>query len=100
MVGQAHRLAARVVLGGLLLFAVYHLVRDVATTFFGVHVGVVDVAHRAHAWCRPVCDYVTMPLELFNIVTIAFVLCRVRLGALACINVATVPLWLLFWLLP
>ena len=71
MVGQAHRLAARVVLGGLLLFAVYHLVRDVATTFFGVHVGVVDVAHRAHAWCRPVCDYVTMPLELFNIVTIA-----------------------------
>jgi hypothetical protein len=100
MTGRWHRPAAYIGLGGLLAFATYHLVRDVATSSFDVHVGVVDVAHRPHAWCQPICDYVTMPLEAFNIVTIGLVLARRRLGALAVLNAATVPLWLLAWLLP
>jgi hypothetical protein len=84
----------------LLIFTAYHLVRDVATTFFRLRIGIVEVAHRPHAWCRPICDYVTLPLELFSIVTAAFVLYRGRLGVLAWVNVATVPIWLLLWLLP
>ena len=100
MTGRWHRPTAYLSLGGLLVFAAYHLVRDVATSFFDLNVELVNVAHRPHAWCRPICDYVTMPLEVFNIVTIGIILARRRMKTLAVLNVASVPLWLLAWLLP
>lgn len=88
------------VLVGLFGFAAYHLVRDVATEVFALHGPLFDVAHRPHAWCGPTCGWITIPLEVFNLVTIAIMLWRRRLGPLAWINLATVPLWLAAWLLP
>jgi hypothetical protein len=85
---------------GLLLFAVYHLARDVLTTFFYVQSAAVDIGHRSHEWCGGVCDYVTMPLEVFNIVASAVVLRRRRIGVLGIVNLLTIPLWLLAWFGP
>ncbi|HEU5107988.1 MAG TPA: hypothetical protein VFT95_05470 [Micromonosporaceae bacterium] len=103
--GEAARAGTAARLGrwaqvGLLLFGVYHLVRDVSTAFFDVGGAAVDVGHRPHAWCGGVCDVVTIPLELFNIVAAAVVLRRGRPGWLAAVNLLTIPLWLAAWLAP
>jgi len=85
---------------GLVGFAAYHLARDVLTTFFDVHWSAVDVGHRRHQWCGGICDYVTMPLEVFNIVVGVAVLQRRRVGAWGLANLATIALWLGAWLAP
>lgn len=103
---EAAPFAIWLVLAGLLVFAVYHLIRDASTTFFQADSTLVAVAHRPHEWCKPICDYVTMPLELVNIITIPPVLVwrrpvtPGRVAVLAWLNLLSIPLWLLAWLLP
>lgn len=87
------------VLAGLFLFACYQLVRDVAA-IFGVHGALIDVGHRPHRWCAPICDYVTLPLEAVNIVTIPLLWRRRRMAMVGVLNLLSIPLWLLSWLAP
>lgn len=84
----------------MLVFAIYHTVRDVGTEFLGLSGEFWDAGHRSHAWCGATCGLVTLPLELFNIAVCVLLLARRRAGRLALVNLATLVLWLLAWFLP
>lgn len=77
----------------------YHLVRDILQAF-GIHNSVVDFLHRPHRWCRPICDYVTIPPELFVIVSSVIVLKRNKVGMLGAAVLISLLLWPVFILLP
>ena len=84
---------------GLLLFATYHLVRDIST-ILGVHHPFVDFLHRDHIWCAPYCRYATLPLEIFEIIAAGVVLKRQSIGILGFLSLASLPFWLLAQFLP
>lgn len=94
----AHRLL-KLVFIAILIFSVYHLVRDVAQTF-DWHTSFSDVGHRSHEWCGQYCDVVTYPLDIAGIIIPIIVLKRNRVGKLGIALLAAMPLWFVFTLLP
>ena len=85
------------------LFSAYHLIRDLLTNF-GIHNYIVDYAHRSHQWCKQfdpwVCHWITVPSEIFNIISSLIVLKRSNVGKLGILVLIQVPFWLLLILLP
>lgn len=90
----------RLLVISILIFSIYHLIRDISTAFFNVHNVFVDFAHRDHLWCGPTCPYITLPFELYGIVVSSVVLKRNRLGLLGTSLFAMVPVWIVAALLP
>lgn len=83
----------------ILLISGYHLIRD-TLQIFDIHNYFIDIWNRPHFWCRPYCDFVTYPLEIFNTVGSVIVLRRNRAGSLGILVILSLPLWLLVAFLP
>lgn len=81
------------------LFSVYHLIRDIATNL-GIHNPIVDFVHRDHLWCGSVCQYITIPPEIFNIFSSIIILRRNRIGFLGLLALFSIPLWIIASLVP
>lgn len=90
----------KILITSILVFSIYHLIRDVSTAFFNIHNDFVDFGHRDHLWCRPICPYITLPFEAYGIVASLVVLKRNKLGLLGASLYVTVSIWLLGVLLP
>lgn len=85
----------------LLIWSIYHLIRDIFTDILGLHNFIVDFGHRNYPeirWCSSYCQFLTIPLEIFNIVAISIVLQRNKIGLLGLIVLFTLPIWLFGWL--
>lgn len=89
----------RFVFAIILLLSTYHLVRDTFQVF-DIHNFLSDLWSRPHIWCGAYCDYVTYPMEIFNIVGSAVVLKRKKIGLLGILVILSLPLWLLAARLP
>lgn len=83
----------------ILIFSAYHFTRDVAQTF-DWHTSFSNVGHRSHEWCGQYCDYVTYPLDIAGIVVPIIVLRCNRVGVLGCVLLVSMPLWIIFSVLP
>lgn len=90
---------ARAVLITILLFSVYHLIRDALQTL-GFDSAFTNILHWQHRWCASYCGIVTYPLDILGIVGSYLVLKRNRMGYLGVLTLASLPLWLLVLLLP
>ena len=93
----------RTIFISILLFSLYHLIRDLLTNF-GIHNYVVDFANRPHLWCGKfypwVCHWITVPSEIFTLIVSLIVLKRNKVGVLGVLVLIQVPLWLLLIFLP
>jgi hypothetical protein len=84
----------RLIFYTILLFSIYHLIRDLLTNA-GVHNYIVDFAHRPKTlWCGKICPWVTVPPEIFNIIVSTIVLKRNNVGALGFLVLIQVPIWI------
>jgi hypothetical protein len=83
----------------ILVAATYHLVRDLLQTF-NLDSASTDIAHRPHEWCGQYCDVVTIPFDVITIAVSAYILKRNKVGRLGIVLLASLPLWLIFSLLP
>lgn len=81
----------------ILAFSTYHTVRDILQ-IYGAHNIFADWLHWEHRWCKPYCDYVLFPPELFNIAAIGIILKRGKLGILGILVFATIPYLFYAWL--
>jgi hypothetical protein len=79
----------------ILLFSMYHLVRDLLTNA-GIHNYIVDFGHRAKTlWCGKICPWVTVPPEIFNIIATVIVLKRNHIGILVFFVLVQIPIWVI-----
>ena len=76
----------------ILIASIYHFIRDVFQ-IYGINNFSVDFFHWEHLWCRPFCDFVTIPPEIFNIIASILILKRNYIGILG----KTVLISLIFW---
>jgi len=65
-----------------------------------IHNSYTNVAHRSHEWCAPYCDYVTYPLDIAGVAIPVIVLRRKRVGKLGIALLVSMPLWIIFGVLP
>ena len=78
----------------ILIFSVYHTIRDTLQVF-GIHNSFTNVFHRSHVWCKAYCDFVTYPLNLIGVVGSFIILKRNRIGWLGYVILFSLPFWLL-----
>ncbi|QQG44610.1 MAG: hypothetical protein HYW86_01720 [Candidatus Roizmanbacteria bacterium] len=76
----------------LLLIFSYHLIRDLFQ-IFNIYNPLTDILHRPHLWCKPYCNYVTIPPEIFGIIASIIILKRNKIGLLGVILIITLPFW-------
>lgn len=57
----------------ILILSLYHLIRDILQ-IFNLDSRFTNILHRPHTWCLNYCDYVTLPLDLLEIVGSFYVL--------------------------
>lgn len=81
------------------IFSTYHLVRDVVQTL-GINNIFTTIFHRPHLWCKPYCNYVTYPLDIFGIFGSLYVLKKNKVGLLGMFVLLSSPFWILAVLLP
>jgi len=81
----------------ILLFSVYHLMRDILQ-IARVNTIFANMFHWEHFWCKPYCDYIFFPPQLFNIVAIPIILKRKKFGVLGILVLLTIPYGLWAWL--
>lgn len=82
----------------ILVFSIYHLIRDILQTA-GINNLFTSVFHRPHLWCRPFCNIVTFPLEIFGVIGSLIVLKKNTFGVLGIILLFSLILWpLAIWL--
>ncbi len=84
----------------LLIWSIYHLIRDIFTDISGIHNPLFDFGHREYLgtyWCSFYCQYTTFPLEIFNIIAITVILKRNDVGILGTLVLFTLPIWLSGW---
>src|ERR1700674_2250405 len=76
----------------LLLFSIFHLIRDILQIF---HIdNIISVSlHTSRIWCNPICDYITIPPEVFIIVVSIIILLRRKFGLLAKALIFVFLLW-------
>jgi len=91
--------AWKIIFTVLIIIFTYHLIRDVSQTI-GVSNPLVDVLHRPHQWCRPYCNYVTIPPELFIIISSIIILKRNKVGTLGFAVLVSLIFWPFAVLLP
>lgn len=83
----------------ILIASTYHFIRDLLQTF-DLDSVFTDIAHRPHQWCGQYCDVVTIPFDVITIAVSAYTLKRNKVGKLGIALLASLPLWLIFSLLP
>ncbi|HEX8762961.1 MAG TPA: hypothetical protein VF733_04370 [Candidatus Saccharimonadales bacterium] len=83
----------------ILVTSAYHLIRDLLQTF-DMDSAFTNIAHRPHEWCGQYCDVVTIPFDVITIAVSAYILKRNKVGKMGIALLATLPLWLIFSLLP
>jgi len=83
----------------ILVASTYHFVRDLLQTF-DLDSAFTNIAHRPHEWCGQYCDVVTIPFDIISIAVSSYILKRNRVGRLGIVLLASLPLWLIFSLLP
>jgi hypothetical protein len=83
----------------ILIASIYHFIRDLLQTL-DLDSVFTDIAHRPHEWCGQYCDVVTIPFDVISIAVSAFILNRNRVGKLGIALLASLPLWIIFSLLP
>jgi hypothetical protein len=88
-----------VIFWAVLLFSIYHLVRDLLQAF-NLDSVFTNIGHRSHQWCGSYCDVLTIPFDVLGVIISAIVLKRGRGGRLGLILMATLPLLVIFALLP
>lgn len=88
-----------VIFWAILLFSTYHLIRDLLQTL-NLDSSFTDIGHRSHQWCGAYCDVVTIPFDILGIVISATILKRGKIGKLGVALIATLPLLVVFALLP
>ncbi len=93
------KLVIKIIFSLILIFSCYHLIRDILQ-ILDWHNAFTNVLHRPHQWCKPYCDYVTLPLDILGIYGSIVVLKRNRLGVLGMIVLLSFPVWLMAALLP
>lgn len=84
---------------GLLVFFVYHLMRDMLQ-IYGTSNFLTQIGHTKHFWCKDYCNQVTLIPEIFGIIASVLVIKNKRVGVLGFILLTTLPIWLLFQFLP
>lgn len=89
----------KTIFAALIVVFVYHLIRDIFQVV-GVSNSVVDFLHRPHQWCKPYCNYVTIPPELFIIISSIIILKRDKIGKLGLAVLASLVFWPFAMLLP
>jgi len=82
-----------------LVFSVYHLVRDIVQ-IIGIRSVFTDFFHWPHVWCSVYCDYMTVPFEAGAIVGSIIVLKRNRVGLIGMLSFLFLPLLFIFTVLP
>ncbi len=82
----------RVIFLLLLLFFIFHTIRDILQ-IFDIKTPLATFLQTNHPWCRPYCDFVTFPLELFGIVGSLIVLKRKTVGLVGILVLLSLPLW-------
>lgn len=82
-----------------LIWSIYHFLRDILQ-IMGIQNFFTTVWHWTHEWCRPLCDYITLPLDIFQISATMIVLRRNRIGALGIAVLLSLLVALLMWLTP
>jgi hypothetical protein len=77
----------------IILFS-YHLMRDVLQ-IVGIQniLTQIDLVYRDHYWCKPYCDYVSIPPEVFGIIGSSIVLNRGKIGAIGIAVLASLVFW-------
>lgn len=81
----------------ILISSMYHTVRDILQ-ILKVHTIISDIASTSHRYCRPYCDYVTFPPEIFATIGSAVVRKRRRTGLLGIYVIMIFIIWLSVWL--
>ncbi len=89
----------KLVFVAILLFSIYHFLRDVLQTF-DIHSLLTNIGHRPHEWCGQYCNVVTWPLDIAGVVISVVVLKRNKVGVLGIVLLLSLPLWVVFSLLP
>jgi len=90
----------RFVLIVILIFSIYHLIRDIATDLIGFHSSIFDIGHRKYTefrWCSWYCIYTTFPLEGFNIFAVTKILRRNKIGTLGNLVLLSLIYWIYAW---
>ncbi|OGK41666.1 hypothetical protein A2954_07345 [Candidatus Roizmanbacteria bacterium RIFCSPLOWO2_01_FULL_37_12] len=64
------------------------------------HNPLIDILHRPHEWCYPICDFVTLPLDFFLIIGSLIVIRRNFIGILGNFVLLSLILWPLAFYLP
>ena len=82
----------------ILIFSLYHFVRDVLQQFNLDNV-FTDILHRPHYWCRPYCDIVTYPLDLLGILGSFYALKTNMVDFFGASVIVAMPLWFLIFIL-
>lgn len=80
-----------------LIGGIYHLIRDVLQ-IAGIENVLTEIGSRNHEWCGTYCDYVTLPFDLFFIVTPVIIQRREKVGRLGVAVVASLFGFLIMWL--
>ncbi|MEK7571628.1 MAG: hypothetical protein AAB553_05125 [Patescibacteria group bacterium] len=76
----------------LLAFFVIHLLRDILQ-IYNIDTPLATLLRTNHLWCRPFCDYATLPHEIFGIIGSSIVLKRKKVGILGWLVLLSLPLW-------
>ena len=74
----------------ILLFSIYHLLRDVLQ-IFAVENIFTTIFHRPHTWCGWYCDWIMLPFELGAIAGAILVLQRDRIGMIGILTLLFPP---------
>src|SRR6266700_920875 len=80
----------------LFFFSIFHLIRDILQI---EHIDNLLSAslHTSRTWCNPICDYITIPPEIFIILASPFILLKNRFGLLGKIVIVVFVVWLSAW---
>ncbi|OGF99974.1 hypothetical protein A2Y99_01465 [Candidatus Gottesmanbacteria bacterium RBG_13_37_7] len=90
---------SRLLFISLLIVFIYHLIRDIFQIYSISH-PLIDIWHRNHLWCKPYCNYITLPSEIFIIIASVVILRRNRVGLLGKIVLFSLIFWPFALLLP
>lgn len=75
----------------LIIVFTIHFVRDILQIFDIDNL--LTTPSGPHRWCKPYCDYVTVPPELFIIISSIIVLKRNKVGKLGFVVLASLIYW-------
>ena len=81
------------------ILSIYHLIRDIFQTI-GINTWLTNFFHRPHQWCKPYCNYVTYPLDLFGIFGSLYELKRNKFDIIGKVLLISQLLWVFAVLLP